>query len=210
MGTPNHDGEWIDMSGIPEDARFEEPELSCMLENLQKDRKGSSKGFWRGKKGWSKGESRGGLKLSTKEAGKGGRPENYKQHRLKLQGVVSTEAGEISRLMERAELGHFAKDCNQNKEPTQIQRLSSVVRFATTPAPFILDTIFVLITPVTNLVLVFFETNAVLTLILETGCVLKVTVKEMTKLSSVFEKMMFPFLVRAQASAQAQSLSLAT
>ena len=41
-----------------------------------------------------------------------------------------------------------------------------------------------------------------------TGCELKVTVKEMTKLSSVFEKMMFLFLVRAQASAQAQSLLL--
>ena len=30
----NHDGEWIDMSGIPDDATFEEPELVCMLENL--------------------------------------------------------------------------------------------------------------------------------------------------------------------------------
>ena len=102
----------------------------------------------------------------------------------------------------------------------QIPRLSSVVWFATTPAPFILDTIFVLITTVTILVLVFLETNPVLkmtletnpvlTLILETGCVLKVTVKEMTKHSSVFENMMFLFLVRAQASAQAQSLLLAT
>ena len=33
------------MSGTPEDATFEEPELACMLENLQKGRKGSSKGF---------------------------------------------------------------------------------------------------------------------------------------------------------------------
>ena len=81
----NLDGEWIDMSGIPEDATFEEPELACMLENLQKCRKGSSKGFRRGKKGWSKGESRDGLKLSTKEAGKGGRPENFKLVRLMLQ-----------------------------------------------------------------------------------------------------------------------------
>ena len=47
--------------------------------------RGSSKGFRRGKKGWSKGESRDVLKFSTKEAGKGGRPENYKQVRLKLQ-----------------------------------------------------------------------------------------------------------------------------
>ena len=30
----NHDGEWIDMSGIPEDATFEVPELVCMRENL--------------------------------------------------------------------------------------------------------------------------------------------------------------------------------
>ena len=81
----DHDGEWIDMSGIPEDATFEGPELACMLENLQKGRKGSSKGFRRGKKGCSKGESRDVLKVSTKEAGKGGPPENYKQVRLKLQ-----------------------------------------------------------------------------------------------------------------------------
>ena len=73
-----HDGEWIDMSGIPEDATFEEPELACMLENLQKGKKGSSKGFGKDKKGWSKGASRDVLKFSTKEAGKGGRPENYK------------------------------------------------------------------------------------------------------------------------------------
>ena len=72
----DHDNEWIDMSGIPEDATFEEPELACMLESLQKGKKGSGKGFRRGKKGWSKGESRDVLK-----AGKGGRPENYKQVR---------------------------------------------------------------------------------------------------------------------------------
>ena len=36
----DHDGEWIDMSGILEDATFEEPELACMLENLQKGSKG--------------------------------------------------------------------------------------------------------------------------------------------------------------------------
>ena len=46
---------------------------------------GSRKGFQRGKKGWSKGESRDVLKFSTKEAGRGARPENYKQVRLKLQ-----------------------------------------------------------------------------------------------------------------------------
>ena len=56
-----------------------------MLENLQNGKKGSSKGFRRGKNGWSKGESRDVLKFSTMEAGKGGRPENYKQVRLKLQ-----------------------------------------------------------------------------------------------------------------------------
>ena len=46
----DHDGEWIDVSGIPEDATSEEPELACMLENLQKGRMGLSKGFRRGKK----------------------------------------------------------------------------------------------------------------------------------------------------------------
>ena len=73
-----------------------------------------------------------------------------------------------------------------------------MVWFATTHALFILETSSVLITPVTILVLVFLETNPVLTmtletnpvltLILETGCVLKVTFKEMMKLSSVFER----------------------
>ena len=67
------------MSGIPEDVTFEEPELACMLETLQKGKKGSSK------KGCRKGESCHVLRLSTKKAGKGGRPENYKQVRLKLQ-----------------------------------------------------------------------------------------------------------------------------
>ena len=70
----DHDNEWIDMSGISEDATFEEPELACMLENLQTGKRGSGKGFRRGKKGWSKGKSRDVLKV-----GKGGRPENYKQ-----------------------------------------------------------------------------------------------------------------------------------
>ena len=63
----DHDGEWIDMSGIPEDATFEELELACMLENLQKGRKGSSKGFRRGKKGWSKVEFRDVLKLQPRK-----------------------------------------------------------------------------------------------------------------------------------------------
>ena len=41
----DHDNEWIDMSGIPEDATFEEPELACMLESLQKGKKGIGQGF---------------------------------------------------------------------------------------------------------------------------------------------------------------------
>ena len=75
----DHDGEWIDMSGIPEDVTFEEPELACMLETLQKGKKGSSK------KECRKSESRDVLKLSLKEAGKGGCHENCKYVRLKLQ-----------------------------------------------------------------------------------------------------------------------------
>ena len=75
----DYDGEWIDMSGIPQDRTFEEPETACMLENLQKGKKGSSKGHRKSKKGWGKGASR------DMEGGKAGRPENYKQVRLKLQ-----------------------------------------------------------------------------------------------------------------------------
>ena len=83
LTTTTLDGEWIDMSGIPEDATVEEPELACMLENFQKGKKGSCKGFRRGKKSWSNGESRDVLQFSTKKAGKCGRPENCKQVRLK-------------------------------------------------------------------------------------------------------------------------------
>ena len=97
----DHDGEWIDMSGILEDAAFEEPELAFLLENHQKGHRGSSKGFRRGKKGWSKGESRDVLKFSTKEAGKGGRPEHCKQFRLKLQSDRLNRGWKDQQLMER-------------------------------------------------------------------------------------------------------------
>ena len=131
----DHDNEWIDMSGIPEDATFEEPELAFMLESLQKGKKGSGKGFRRGKKGWSKGESRDVLK-----AGKGGRPENYKQVRWKLQsdrlnrgwkdqpahgknkGCGRSQLAQMDDLLARTrcfkcgESGHLAKECPQNKE----------------------------------------------------------------------------------------------
>ena len=131
----DHDNEWIDMSDIREDATFEEPELACMLESLQKGKKGSGKGFRRGKKGWSKGESRDVLK-----AGKGGRPENYKQVRWKLQsdrlnrgwkdqpahvtnkGRGRSQLAQVDDLLARTrcfkcgELGHLAKECPQNKE----------------------------------------------------------------------------------------------
>ena len=138
----DHDGEWIDMSGIPQDVTFEEPELACMLENLQKGNNWSSKGFPTGKNGWGKGESRDVLKFSTKEAGKGGRPENFKQVRLKLQsdrlnrgwrdqpahgtnkGRGRPQLAQVDDLIARnrcfkcGEVGHLAKECPQNKELT--------------------------------------------------------------------------------------------
>ena len=54
----DYDSEWIDMSDIPEDMTFEEPELACILENLQKGRKGSGKYHRKGRKGFGKGEFR--------------------------------------------------------------------------------------------------------------------------------------------------------
>ena len=66
------DVEWIDMSDFPEDQTFEEPELACMVENLQKGRKGSEKIHRKGNKGFGKGEFR------DKEGGNGNRPGNYK------------------------------------------------------------------------------------------------------------------------------------
>ena len=133
----DHDNEWIDMSDIPEHATFEEPELACMLESLQKGKKGSGKGFRKGKKGCSKGESRDVLK-----AGTGGRPENYKQVRWKLQsdrlnrgwkdqpahgtneGRGRSQLAQMDDLLARTrcfkcgELGHLAKESPQNKETT--------------------------------------------------------------------------------------------
>ena len=93
------------------------------------------------------------------------------------------------------------RNCPQNEEHG-IPRHSSVVWFTTTLAMFILEIMFILITLVTIIVLVFLEkilvlvtlkTNPVLKmtlenepstlLILETGCVLKLTFKEMMKVS---------------------------
>ena len=52
----DYDGEWIDMSDIPEDLKFEEPELACILEHLQKGREGSGKYHRKGRKGFGKGK----------------------------------------------------------------------------------------------------------------------------------------------------------
>ena len=144
----DHDNEWIDMSGIPEDATFEEPELAGMLESLQKGKKGSGKGFRRGKKGWSKGESRDVLK-----AGKGGRPENYKQVHGSCRAIDLTQAGKISQHMERIKdvvvhswlrwmillaapvvsnvesWGILRRTALRTRKQPQIRRLSSVVWF---------------------------------------------------------------------------------
>ena len=131
----DHDNEWIDMSGIPE-GRKNQSWPACWRVS-RRAKKGSGKGFRRGKKGWSKGESRDVLK-----AGKGGRPENYKQVRWKLQSdrlnrgwkdqpAHGTNKGrgrsllaQVDDLLARTrcfkcgELGHLAKDCPQNKETT--------------------------------------------------------------------------------------------
>ena len=96
-----------------------------------------AKVFRRCKKGWSKGESR-----DVSKAGKGGRPENYKQVRLKLQsdplnrgwkdqpahgtnkGRGPSQLAQVDDLLARTrcfkcgELDHLAKDCPQYKEPT--------------------------------------------------------------------------------------------
>ena len=61
----DYDSEWIDMSDIPQDLTFEEPELACILGNLKKGRKGSGKYHRKARKGFGKGEFR------DKEGGKG-------------------------------------------------------------------------------------------------------------------------------------------
>ena len=98
MNTTNpkdHDNEWIDMSDIPEDATFEEPELACMLESLQKSKKGSGKGFRRGKKGWSKGESRD----VSKAWGRVVVLKTTNKFDGNCRAIDLTEAGKISQLM---------------------------------------------------------------------------------------------------------------
>ena len=172
----DHDNERIDMSGIPEDATFEEPELACMLESLQKGTKGSGKGFRRSKKGWSKGESRDVLK-----AGKDGRPENYKQVRWLLQsdrlnrgwkdqpahgtnkGRGRSQLAQMDDLLARTrcfkcgELGHLAKECPQNKETITNSETFFSAWFTSIPAMSILETGFVMIAAVTILVQVLLE-----------------------------------------------------
>ena len=191
----DHDGERIDMSGILGDATFEEPELACMLENLQKGRRGVERNLP------ERQEGRDVLKFSTKETGKGGRPENYKQVRLKLQSdplnrgwrdqpAHGTNIGRVAHSWLRWMISSLApvvsnveswgisrravlRKKKKKRNRPQIPRLSSVVWF------------------VTIRVLVCLETNPVLTMILETSIVSKMNFKEKTKPSSMSEKMTF-------------------
>ena len=141
----DYDSEWIDMSDIPENLTFEEPELACILENLQKGRKGSGKYHRKGRKVFGKGEFRdkkgfGKGEFRDKEGVKGNRPENYKQVRLKLQGdrlnrgwrdqptramykgryrpqfVHVDDLLTRTRCFKCGELGHLARNCSQKKE----------------------------------------------------------------------------------------------
>ena len=52
----DYDSAWIDASDIPEDMTFDEPESTCILENLQKGKKGSGKYHRKGRKCFGKGE----------------------------------------------------------------------------------------------------------------------------------------------------------
>ena len=149
----NYDCEWIDMSDIPEDLTFEEPELTCILENLQKGRKGSGKYHRKGRKGFGKGEFR------DKEGGKSNRTENNKHVRLKLQGdrlnrgwidqpTRATYKGRSrpqlahvddlltrTRCFKCGELGHLARNCSQKKEDDP-SLFSGVRRQSQIPRPF--------------------------------------------------------------------------
>ena len=141
----DYDSEWIDMSDSPEDMTFEEPELACILENLQKGKKGSGKYHRKGRKGFGKGEFRdkkgfGKGEFRDKEGGNFNRTENYKQVRLKLQGdrlnrgwrdqpTRATYKGRYrpqfvnvddlltrTRCFKCGALGHLARNCFQKKE----------------------------------------------------------------------------------------------
>ena len=100
---------------------FEEPELACMLENLQKGKKGSSKGFREGKNGWNKDESRhilktgkgGRLKLQSDRLNRGWKDQpahgtNKGRGRSQLAQVDDLLAR--TRCFKCGELGHLAKD----------------------------------------------------------------------------------------------------
>ena len=237
----DYDGEWIDMSGIPEDATFEGLELACLLESLQKGKKRD--------RARVSGEARkAGARVSPvifcnsqpRKLARAVVLKTTNRFDRSCRAIVLTKAGETSQLMDgtkdvvahswlRWMISSLApvvsnveswsisrRTARRTRNRTHIPRLSSVVWLTTTPALFILETTFVLVSkrlcwlvfletivlvflkPI--LVLVTLETNPVLTMTLETnpvrmlilvtGCVLKLTFKEMMKPSSVFEKMM--------------------
>ena len=135
----DHDNEWIDMSGILEDATFEEPRVGLYAgESPEGQKRDRARVSGEARKVVARVSPRDVLK-----AGKGGRPENYKTSSMEVaERIDLTGAGKTSQLMERIkdvvvyswlrwmisslapgvsnveELGHLAKECPQNKETT--------------------------------------------------------------------------------------------
>ena len=83
----DYDSEWIDVSDIPEDQTFEEPELACILENLQKGRKGSI--IVKGERDLAK------VSTETRRVAKATAPKTTNMSDRSCKVIASTEAGEI-------------------------------------------------------------------------------------------------------------------
>ena len=127
-GQPSSDH---NMSGIPEDQRFEDLELAYMLENPQKGKKGSGKSHQKGEKGSGKGEFRDKEGQSSRKLQTDPTKATEWPPQQDLEGPAGwrDEKGPWSDtaspgwrrlcphpLLQVWELGHLAKDCPQNKE----------------------------------------------------------------------------------------------
>ena len=113
----DYDGEWIDMSGIPENQTFEEPELACILENLQKAKRSLGRIIVKARRALAKASS------ETRRVAKATAPKTTgNPTRGTSKGRSRPHFAQVDDLLTRTrcfkcgELGHLARNCSQKKE----------------------------------------------------------------------------------------------